>query len=233
LPMPVGTIALIVVGVLIYFGVLHRVLDRMRLSDRAALLVLALLIAGSLFDFSAQVGRARIAVNVGGGLVPIGVAVYLVATADEVREKWRAAAAAAVTGIVVFALGKVLPAEPEAFVIEPMYLYGLSAGVMGYLAGRSRRASLVAGTMGIVLADLGHAVEIAAMRLPGRAWVGGAGVFDTVVISGLIAVALAEVVGGARERAVLTAREDSRRDGGQREDHRARDDGGDDRDREG
>jgi uncharacterized membrane protein len=43
-------IALIVVSILIYFGVAHRVLDRMRLSDKSALAVIAAIIIGSFID---------------------------------------------------------------------------------------------------------------------------------------------------------------------------------------
>jgi len=36
--MPIGMMLLIVVGVLVYFGIAHRILDRMRLTDKQALL---------------------------------------------------------------------------------------------------------------------------------------------------------------------------------------------------
>ena len=39
--MSIGMIALLVLGLLILFGVLHRVLDRMALTDRQALFVIA------------------------------------------------------------------------------------------------------------------------------------------------------------------------------------------------
>ena len=47
---PAGIIALLVVSILIYFGVAHRVLDRMRLSDKAALAIIAAIIVGSFID---------------------------------------------------------------------------------------------------------------------------------------------------------------------------------------
>jgi hypothetical protein len=43
---PLGLITLVVVSILIYFGVAHRVLDKLRLSDRAALAIILAIIAG-------------------------------------------------------------------------------------------------------------------------------------------------------------------------------------------
>jgi len=45
--MPVGTVLLLVVAALIYFGVGQRLLDRMRLTDTQALIAIALMIGGS------------------------------------------------------------------------------------------------------------------------------------------------------------------------------------------
>ena len=44
---PIGMIALLVIGVLIYFGVAQRLLDRMRLNDRQAVIFIILMIMGS------------------------------------------------------------------------------------------------------------------------------------------------------------------------------------------
>ena len=48
---PVGIIILIIVSILIYLGLAQRALDRMRLSDRGALVVIAAIILGSLSTF--------------------------------------------------------------------------------------------------------------------------------------------------------------------------------------
>ncbi|MGI6663502.1 MAG: hypothetical protein ACOX4B_08665 [Bacillota bacterium] len=48
--LPIGTIVLIIVAILVFFGVLHRVLDRMRLTDRAALVIILLMAAGTFVD---------------------------------------------------------------------------------------------------------------------------------------------------------------------------------------
>jgi uncharacterized membrane protein len=220
---PLGTIVLIVVGVLIYFGLAHRVLDRMRLTDRAALgFILAMILGGFLNVTVAR--RPELVVNIGGSIVPLAIATYLVATADESKEKVRGVVAAIVTGGAVYALTKVINPEEQTMLLDPIYIFSIAAGLIGYLAGRSRRAAFIAGISGIIIADLALWVELAIRRQPGRAWLGGAGVFDSTVIAGLLAVLLAELVGETREklqggsRAIESRREDradgSRKEGG-------------------
>jgi uncharacterized membrane protein len=201
LSLPIGFIALIVVGILIYFGLAERVLDRMRLSDRAALGVIALIIAGSFLDVRLIRGPIQLVVNFGGAVVPAALCIWLIATADTAREKVRGSLAAVVTGAVIYAAGRILPADPEQNpMLDPTYVYAIAAGLVAYLAGRSRRAAFIAGTLGVILADVGHFVELSVTRTPGRTWLGGAGMFDTTIIAGLLAVFLAEVVGETRER---------------------------------
>ena len=72
--MSIGMIFLLVLTLLILFGVLQRVLDRMALTDRQALiLVAAIFIGGWLPDL--RIGM--VSLNIGGALVPFGVCVYL------------------------------------------------------------------------------------------------------------------------------------------------------------
>ena len=59
-----GLIALVVISILIYFGVAQRALDRLRLTDRAALAVIAAIIIGSFIDIPVS---DRLIINVGGG----------------------------------------------------------------------------------------------------------------------------------------------------------------------
>ena len=214
--MPVGVIVLLIVAILVYFGLLHRVLDRMRLDDRTALFILFLMILGSFFNLTILRNPAFI-INIGGALIPIGIAVYLIATADEAKEKIRGVLAAVLSGAAIYGAMKLLNPEEQTMVIDPTYFFGIIAGVIGYLAGRSRRSAFVGGTMGVILADVAHYVEISVRRIPGRTWLGGAGVFDSVVIAGLLGVALAEIVGETREfiaRGPLKTGEASGRDEG-------------------
>jgi len=208
--MPVGSIALLIAIVLVYFGVAHRVLDRMRLTDRQALLILLALIVGSFIDFTLLTRPIELMVNVGGAIVPIALTVWLLATADSPAEKVRGTVAIFVTGAAIYALAKIIPPEPtDNPFLDPSYVFAGVAGVVGYLAGRSRRSAFIAGMMGIVLADLAQMTENLIAGIAARTWLGGAGVFDTVILAGLLAVVLAEVVGETTERLVRTGQEPS------------------------
>ncbi|MFZ5899442.1 MAG: DUF1614 domain-containing protein [Bacillota bacterium] len=203
--LPIGVIILIVVSVLIYLGLLQRILDRMRLTDRAALVIVGAMVVGSLIDIPIPAGRNTVALNVGGAIVPVALAVYLLSRADEAAEKTRALLGALITGAVVYGVGTFImtglpePAGRYAF-IDVLYLYPIVAAVIAYTVGRSRRASFVAAILGVLLADVFHWTRLVATRTPGSVHIGGAGAFDTIVVSGLLAVLLAEVVGEIRER---------------------------------
>ncbi|MEW6545822.1 MAG: DUF1614 domain-containing protein [Bacillota bacterium] len=203
--MPWGSVLLLVVAIFVYLGAGHRVLDRMRLSDRAALGILLLMAAGSLANFRLVPPPRELVINVGGGLVPLGVSVYLLATADTPRERGRGVLAALLAGGAVYLLGRLLPPEEQTMWIDPAYVFGPVAGIIAYLAGRSRRAAFSAGATGTILADLGHWVEGFGRPYPTRTWVGGAGAFDAVVIAALLAVGLAELAGEVRERMTTRA----------------------------
>jgi len=197
--MPVGSILLIVIAVAAFFGLLHRVLDRMGLTDWVAVLWIAAIVAGSYFNFTA--GRyPQIRVNIGGAVIPAIFAIYLINRADTGSESLRAIMALLITGVFVFGLGKVLPADPHEMIIDPLWAFGAAGGIVAYLLGRSRRSAFVAGTMGILVADLLHLGELMVTGIPGRVWLGGGGAFDAVIIAGVVAVFLAEVVGEVRER---------------------------------
>jgi len=198
--LPVGQIVLVLAIVLVYFGVAHRVVDRMRLTDRQALLFLLAMLVGT--PFNIRLARSpELVINVGGGVLPLALSLYLVTTADTVVEKVRAVASAAITALFLGFLYRVLPSEPtEMTWLDPTYMFALMAGLVAYLAGRSRRAAFVAGVLGFILLDLWHYSEAVAQGLTRtRTWIGGAGVFDSTVIAGVLAVIVAEVVGESRE----------------------------------
>ncbi|ACA59688.1 DUF1614 domain-containing protein [Candidatus Desulforudis audaxviator] len=203
--LPVGIIILIVVSVLIYLGAAQRVLDRLRLTDRAALVILGTLIVGSLIDIPFAIGNIAFAINVGGALVPIALAVYLLSRAGTGFEVARALVAALITAVVVFGIGSFLmtglpePAGRFAFA-DIIYIYPVVAAVIAYAVGRSRRGAWIAATLGVLLADVFHGALLATRGLTGLVHFGGAGVFDVVVVAGVLAVLLAEIAGELRER---------------------------------
>jgi hypothetical protein len=192
-------ILLVAVAVVIYLGAAQRVLDRLRLTDRAALMFVgAMVVGGFLPDIPLS---DNVSINIGGGIIPIILAGYLIAKAGTTKEKVRGVLAALITAAVVYATMKIMPSEPTYnFFLDPMYIFAIIAAVVGYLAGRSRRSAFIAGSMGLLLTDIFSRIEDAVRGGSGTLSIGGAGVFDAIVIGGVLALLLAEVFGESRER---------------------------------
>ena len=109
--MSIGMILLIVIALLILFGVLQRVLDRMALTDRQALVLVALIfIGGWLPDLS----FGMVTVNIGGALIPLGVCLYLFFTAGTGKERLRCLIASLLTAAAVYAVSVYFPAARRA-----------------------------------------------------------------------------------------------------------------------
>ena len=207
--MSIGQILLIIVSILVALGVCQRVLDRLRLTDRQALAFAALIFIGSLIPDISLPGNIKI--NIGGAVVPIALCVYLFVKAGSRTERIRSVAATLASSAAVLAAGTFFPDEPETMFFDINYLYGILAGIIAYAAGRSRRAAFIAGVGGIVLAD---AFQTLALRLQGHEQtlrLGGAGIMDVVVISGLAAVLTSELIGEFLERLSRGARKDPHR----------------------
>lgn len=195
--MSIATMLLTVIAVLIFFGLLQRVLDRMYLTDRAALLLVGCMFVGTLLP-NLVIGRTQ--VNVGGCLIPLGVCVYLLLRADTVRERVRACVGALVTAAAIYLLGRFMPNEPETMPVDPLLIYSLTAGVVACLLGRSRRGAFICGVVGVLLADVVNAVLQWSRGVEQTLVLGGAGLADAVVISGAFAVLITEIVGEIAER---------------------------------
>jgi len=205
--LPIGIIVLIAVSILIYFGLAQRVLDRMRLSDRAALGIIALLAVGSFIDIPLSTGRYDVSVNLGGALVPLGVAIYLLTRAGSGREWGRALLAVVITGAVIFGVGNLMgraeiePGGRFFGYLDALWVYPIIGGLVAYIAGRSRRSAFIAATLGLMLVDIAYLIWLVYTGAPaGRVAIGGAGAFDGIVLAGIVAVLLAEIIGETRER---------------------------------
>ncbi|NLZ39538.1 MAG: DUF1614 domain-containing protein [Firmicutes bacterium] len=197
--MTFGMLVLVAVAIAIYLGTAQRVLDRLRLTDRVALLFVgAMVVGGFLPDIPLS---DNVAINIGGGIIPFILAVYLIVKAGTAKEKIRAVIAAIISSVAVYAAMKILPTEPTYnSYLDPLYIFTIIAAVVGYLAGRSRRSAFIAGSMGLLLTDIYSRLEVALRGGSGNMVIGGAGVFDAVVIGGILALLIAEVFGEARER---------------------------------
>ena len=195
--MSVGMILLTITAILVFFGAAQRVLDKLYLSDRMALLLIALMFFGTLLP---NIPLGNVSISIGGALIPVGICIYLLVRAGTTRERVRAVIGSLITGGIVYSLSVFLPSEPEALPVEPMYLYGAAGGLSAYILGRSRRGAFICGVLGVLWADIAVAFINRMNRIDQPLILGGAGVFDAMIISGILAVLLAELIGELLER---------------------------------
>ncbi len=132
-------------------------------------------------------GRTVVAVNLGGALIPILVCIFLLFRSRMFGE---IALATAAVSFVVYRFSQVVPGVGIAV---PTLLPGILAAMLAYFIDRERSPVIayVAGTLGCLLgADIFNLPIINELRAP-IASIGGAGTFDGVFVSGVIAVLLA------------------------------------------
>ncbi len=132
-----------------------------------------------------------IAVNVGGAVIPILLVLYLVAKFGITR---RSLLALAVVTLVTYFLAQPVPGVGIAL---PPLLPSLVTAVAAILLDPrgAPRTAFIAGTLGTLIgADLLNLGHLQALGAP-VASIGGAGTFDGIFLTGIIAVLLA----GARE----------------------------------
>ena len=135
-----------------------------------------------------------VAINVGGALVPLLVSLYLFA---KTALRLRMLIAVAVVAIIVHALADIVPGVGIAV---PMLIPPLAAaGVALLLAGRQAPpVAYVAGSLGaLVGADLWNLPRVAELQAPVVS-IGGAGTFDGVFLTGILAGLLAAWLAPAR-----------------------------------
>lgn len=198
--MPIGMILLIVVSILIFAGLAERVLDRLRLSDKAAIATIIAIVVSTIFIPDINITQ-NVSINIGGFVIPVALAIYLFIKAETRKERSRAIIASIVAGAAIYLTqAYILPAEPEAQYIEPNYVYAILAAIVAYVLGRSRRGAFIAGVIGVVISDIIQMVLNMINNIPSPTRFGGAGGVDTTVIAGVLAVLLAEIVGEVRER---------------------------------
>lgn len=133
-------------------------------------------------------GRTLIAVNIGGGVIPVAFSLFLLTHyALDLR-----ALLACVVMVTAVAYG-FSRAAPGVGVMMPIFLAPLTAALAATWLDPEQRAPLayIGGTLGVLLgADVLRLRDIRRMRTP-IASIGGAGSFDGVFLTGIIAVLLA------------------------------------------
>ncbi len=144
----------------------------------------------------------------GGALVPVGLAIYLLVRAGTRKEWVRALVGTVATAVIVYVVGSLINSgstmEPAGrwAIIDAIYLYPLVGGIVAYLFGRSRRGAFISATLGVLLVDVFQFAWLINQGAPASYTmaIGGAGVFDAIVLAGIFAVILAELVGECLER---------------------------------
>jgi len=184
---------LALVSILIFLGLGQRVLDRMRLTDTAALLILAAMIAGHFFP-TISLGL-HLRVNLG-SVALLGIAAYLLLTTSP-RESASALGISLATALLVVITDKVLPPDPG--LLDPVFSAGIFAGLLAYLWNRSRRGAFIAGILGVFLADLVAFIQLLVQGINQPIVLGSGGMFSSAVICPFLAVFIAEVIGEVRE----------------------------------
>lgn len=191
--LPLSVALLTLLTVLLLLGLGQRVLDRMRLTDAEAVIILLLMIGGHFLPTISL--TPRIALNLG-GLIPFGVGIYLLVTTST-QERLRAVGVTLVTAALIWLSDKFLPLQPG--LLDPVFSGGFFAGLTATIWGRSRRSAFTAGLLGVLLVDATSMLQLWLQGLEERITLGSGGLFSSVVLSSFLAVALTEVIGEVRE----------------------------------
>jgi len=212
----------VIVLVLVQLGVLRYAYMRLGMSSGAALLLLLASLVGSYFNIPvAELPGQRvmsgevidffgmryvvpvvenwpgtlIAVNVGGAVIPVLVSLYLLAR----HALWiRGAVATAAVALVIHWFAD--PVRGVGIAV-PVFLPALITAVLAVVLARERAAPLayVAGSLGTLIgADLTNLDKISDLGAP-VASIGGAGTFDGIFLTGILAVLLASLYARPRQ----------------------------------
>lgn len=186
--------------ILLMFGAGQRILDQMRLNDKQAILVLLSIIVGIIIP---PVYLSKyFCFSIGGFLIPLIICLYMLFSAGVSRDLLRAVIGVILVAGIIYALEWIMPAEtPEDIVIDPMYIYGVVAGIIAYSLGRSRRNAFICSVLGISLAETIQFIINMAKGTPTVLGLGVGGAFGTIIISTIISVGLCEFLGRAFETA--------------------------------
>jgi uncharacterized membrane protein len=128
-----------------------------------------------------------IAVNLGGAVIPVLLSAYLLMSVGGVAPAF---IATVVVALLVHHFSRIIPG---AGIAVPTFIPGFAAAILAILLTRERRpvVAYVAGTIGCLIgADVLNLALVARLNAP-IASIGGAGTFDGVFVSGVIAVLLA------------------------------------------
>jgi uncharacterized membrane protein len=230
LPLTPGLFAILVMAfvgliILIQLRILRYAYMRLGISSGAAFLLLLGSLVGSYFNIpvtelpapSVRTGEivdffgmryivplvshwpgTIVAVNVGGAVIPTLMSVYLV-----IRYQLLASAVVA-TAAVTFVIHMLATPIHGLGIAVPVFAPVVTTAIVSLILSREYAPPLayISGSMGTLLgADLLNLNKISGLGAP-VASIGGAGTFDGIFLTGILAVLLAGVVAPARPRAV-------------------------------
>ena len=203
--MSIGNLLLLLAAILVFSGLLQRVLDRMYLTDRQALILIGMMLLGT---FVPDIPIGDVYLSIGGAVIPLGICGYLLIRADTDMERVRCLIGTIITAAAIYLISKLLPSEAEEMWMDPMWLYGPVGGIVAWLLGRSRRGAFVCGVAGTLLADIASGIVASLQGYEIEVHLGGGGIGDASVISSVIAVLLCETIGEIIERLSRPKREE-------------------------
>jgi len=207
---------ILVVAFLLAFlqiGLISIAFDKLGLSQSSAFLLLLSSLGGSLINLPlysvhserppemppmfkgwwpiplpAYTGRTIVALNVGGGLIPVAFSLYLLTLHP--LPLLQVLLGIATIAAVSYALSRPIPGLGIGM---PMFVAPISAALIAILLNPDNSAPLayISGTLGVLIgADVLRLKDIKQLGAPFAA-IGGAGTFDGIFITGIVAVLLA------------------------------------------
>jgi uncharacterized membrane protein len=179
---------LVLLVVMIEVRVLSYAYRKIGVRPRYMFIVLLLTLVGSQFNIPlysvTAPSRTVVAINVGGALVPLLLSVYLFLQLQGLRV--RMLIGTAVVALIVHGLARIVPGVGIAvpMLIPPL----VAAGVALILSfRRAPPVAYVSGSMGALIgADVSNLHRLAELGAPVVS-IGGAGTFDGVFLTGIIA----------------------------------------------
>jgi uncharacterized membrane protein len=208
-------LALAFLVILVQFGLVSIAFEKLGLSSQSAYLLLICTLAGSLvnlplftlkadasapptippelrrlmfFKWPPATDQIMVVVNVGGAVVPVAFSFYLIA--HNPLSLLQIAAGVAVVAYISHMISRPLPGTGIGM---PMLIAPIAAALIATILDPQQRAPLayISGTLGVLIgADLLRLNDIRKLGSP-IASIGGAGTFDGVFITGMLAVLLA------------------------------------------
>lgn len=133
-------------------------------------------------------GRTLVAINVGGGLIPLGFSIYLMSHSTPGLLEY----AVVIVGVSLISFFISRPVHGLGIGM-PIFIAPITAALLAIMVDQANAAPLAycGGTLGVLIgADLLRLKDIRTMGTP-IASIGGAGTFDGIFISGIVAVLLA------------------------------------------